>query len=108
VAYRNQDDVIRLERELAEAHERVANLRIENAILASRKRGGRIAMRASATFIATAAGTWIGLALAAVAYLVTSNAGMMLFGALMGILGGTIVGLIGVIGPGARGSSRGR
>lgn len=101
MAYREEDRVLKLEREVAEANARIAELNIERAIW---KHGAskRWRLRVEPTFVAAAIGTWVGLGLATAAYCVFHEDGFVLFGTMIGLLGGSIYGLVGAITPGAR------
>jgi hypothetical protein len=87
-AYRGEDQLLRLERELAEANVTVANLSIENAILRSRAEPDRT----SRARRARSAATVIGIVAAEVSiWVLTRNFGLVLMGALLLGLGWGIV-----------------
>lgn len=94
-AYRSMDVGVQLEGALEEAIAKVADLRIENAILRSRA-ASRVPWRAAAMGLAALAGAG---ALLGVIWLISSSAGLLLFVAVMAALGAVLVHLIGGIPP---------
>lgn len=83
-AYRGEDRGLRLEREVGEANEALANLRIENAILRSRAEPMQVARAAPIRGVAIALGLGVG---GGFLWFLTANLGLLVFAAVMALVG---------------------